>query len=153
MSMIMTLLQRLMHATDGSMAIETAFVAPLLATLAVGGFEVGTLVSRHHELQTAASEAEVIVLAAAEGAEVQIATIRDIIATSLDVERTAVTITRKLRCNDDEDLVAPPNPCAEDDTISNYIRIEITETYDPVWTAFGVGGPVELAVDRTVQIS
>jgi Flp pilus assembly protein TadG len=48
----------------GTMAIETAIVAPVLALMAIGSFEVGSMVSRQQELQSAASEAESIILAA-----------------------------------------------------------------------------------------
>ena len=151
--MLRPLFRALASDPSGTMAIETAFVAPLLAILALGGFEVGTMVSRHHELQTAASEGEVIALATNGGAEVEISTIEDIIATSLDIAPSSVEVTRMMRCNDNDELVAPPNPCDEDDTVSQYIQIEVSETYTPVWTTFGVGGPVDLAVERTVQIS
>ena len=151
--MIKATLHALTRDSSGSMAIETAFVAPLLAILALGGFEVGTMVSRHHELQTAAAEGEVIALATNGGAEVEISTIEDIIATSLDLDASNVEVSRMLRCNANDELVLPPNPCDEDDTVSQYIQIEVTETYTPVWTTFGVGGPVDLAVERTVQIS
>ena len=48
----------------GTMAIETTIVAPVLALMAIGSFEVGSMVSRQQELQSAASEAESIILAA-----------------------------------------------------------------------------------------
>ena len=149
----MCLFKRLMGEADGSMAIETAFVAPLLALLALGGFEVGNMVSRHHELQTAASEGETIALAAADGAEVQIGTIEGILATSLSLPEDQVTVTRHFRCNSDASIQPAPNPCDESDTVSSYIRIDISDNYTPVWTKFGVGGPVELSIDRLVQLS
>ena len=54
----------LLRDARGSMAIETAIVAPVLAMLSVGGFEVSAMVARQTELQSAASEAEGIALAA-----------------------------------------------------------------------------------------
>ncbi|OZA93393.1 MAG: hypothetical protein B7X57_05165 [Erythrobacter sp. 34-65-8] len=52
------LLPAFLRDRRGSIAIETALVAPVLAVLALGSFEVGSLVSRQHELQTAAAEGE-----------------------------------------------------------------------------------------------
>ena len=48
----------------GSMAIETALIAPALAALALGAFDASMLVAREQHLQSAANEASEIVLAA-----------------------------------------------------------------------------------------
>jgi Flp pilus assembly protein TadG len=144
--------RRLLADCAGAMAIETAFVAPVLATLALGSFEVGSIVSRQHELQTAASEGEMIVLAANSGAETSLDTVNDVIVTSLGVDDDQVNISRRFRCNDNT-ATTELNSCAEDDVVSSYVRIQVNETYVPVWTSFGVGGPVELSIERTVQIS
>ncbi|MFN4114520.1 MAG: TadE family protein [Sphingomonadaceae bacterium] len=139
--------------STGSMAIETAFVAPVLAVLALGTFEVGSVVSRQHELQTAASEGEAIALATAAGAVVEIQTIEDILKTSLGLEDDQVSIVRRFRCNAETTLRATANQCAEDDVVSSYIQLTLTDTYVPVWTRFGVGGPIDLNVERMVQLS
>ena len=47
----------------GSVAIETAIVAPVLVLLALGTFDVSQMVSRQDDLQSAAAEAEAIVQA------------------------------------------------------------------------------------------
>lgn len=137
----------------GSIAIETALVAPVLAVLALGSFEVGSLVSRQHELQTAAAEGEAIALAAASGATVELATISDILETSLSLDEDQITLTRQFRCNAETTMRSAPSQCDEDDIVSSYVRIVVTDTYDPVWTDFGVGAPIALNVERTVQVS
>lgn len=149
----MAFLTSLIRNSAGSMAIETAFVAPLLATLALGSFEIGRIVSRQHELQSAASEGESIALAAAAGADVELTTLEDILETSLDLTDDQVDVANRFRCNDNEELETTPADCDVDDTISSYVRIDITETYTPVWTKFGVGGELTLAVERMVQVS
>ena len=146
-------LARLLRDCAGSMAIETAFVAPILATLALGSFEVGSIVSRQHELQTAASEGESIALAAAAGAAIQVTTLEDIIETSLSLGDDQVDVALRYRCNDNDALHTTAASCAEDDIVSSYVRIDITDTYDPVWTQFGVGSAVQLDVERLVQVS
>lgn len=143
----------LIRDRSGSMAIETAIVAPVLILLALGTFEVSTIVSRQHELQTAASEGEVIAMATAEGAVTTTETIKDIIQTSVDLTDDQITITRFYRCNDASATVGDPDNCAEDDVVSSYIRLDLTDTYTPVWTQFGVGSPVTFDVERTVQLS
>lgn len=151
--MLVGILHRLKQDRRGSMAIETAFIAPLLATLALGSFEIGSVVSRQHELQTAASEGESIALAAAAGATVQIATVEDILETSMDLDDDQVAVAMRYRCNDEDALQTTMASCDEDATVSSYVRIDITDTYDPVWTSFGVGAPIDLNVERLVQIS
>ncbi|GAA4643748.1 hypothetical protein GCM10023115_17080 [Pontixanthobacter gangjinensis] len=135
------------------MAIETAIVAPILATMALGTYEVGTMVSRQHELQTAASEGQVIALAAASGATTNLATIKDIIKTSMGLTDNQITVSRFYRCNANTITTTNADSCGEDDVISSYIKIDLTDTYTPVWTDFGVGAPVTLDVERTVQLS
>lgn len=146
-------LARIVADKAGAMAIETALVAPLLGTLALGMFEVGMIVSRHHELQTAAAEGEIIAFAAIPGTGTEIETIRQIIRTSINLNEDQVNISRTYRCNADETRVSSSSACAEDDVVSSYIRIHVEDTYNPVWTKFGVGSPIDLNVERTVQIS
>ena len=64
---------RIRRNEDGSMAIETAFVAPILLVLALGGFEVSSMVARQTELQSAAAEAAAVVRAAVRHASVLVA--------------------------------------------------------------------------------
>lgn len=135
------------------MAIETAIVAPVLVLLALGTFEVGTIVSRQHELQTAASEGEVIAMAAARGASTEISTIKSIIRESVGLSDNQITISRFYRCNANTNTVTNPASCNDDDVVSSYIKLDLTDTYTPVWTEFGVGGPINFDVERTVQLS
>lgn len=135
------------------MAIETAIVAPILATMALGTYEVGTMVSRQHELQTAASEGESIALAAAAGATTNVATVKDILKTSMGLTDNQVSVTRFYRCNANTTTTTDADSCGEDDVVSSYIKLDLTDTYTPVWTDFGIGSPVTLDVERTVQLS
>ena len=174
------LLSALWRDTAGTFAIETAFAAPVLITLALGTFEVGSIVSRQQELQSAALEGETIALAVNQGAEIEISELEEIIRDSVGLRDDQVSIERYYRCDADEETVALPIQCAEagaegadpaasetgeesadDDSaaadeepiISSYIRIRITDTYTPVWTNFGVGKPIDFDVDRSVMLS
>lgn len=137
----------------GSMAIETAFVVPLLILLTLGMFEVSTIVSRQHEMQSAAAEVEVIALAAASGATTSVEQVKDIVKASIDLEDDQIKVTQFYRCNDSESTVANKDMCDEDDVVSRYLELELRDTYTPTWTEFGVGEPFKFEVDRVVFLS
>ena len=81
----------------GAMAIETVIVAPVLVLMALGAFEVGSVVSRQQELQSAASEAEGIILAASGGTGADSAQIEAVIEDSLGLSETQVTLQQRFR--------------------------------------------------------
>lgn len=142
-----------MHDSCGSMAIETAIVAPVLVLLALGTFEASTLVSRQHELQSGAAEGEIIAMAAAQGATTNVDEIRTILADSLSLPADKVKVERLYRCDDGATQVSTPTDCASEAVITSYVKILIEDTYTPLWTQFGVGGPVDLAVERMVVLT
>ncbi|MXP14136.1 pilus assembly protein [Altererythrobacter confluentis] len=154
MTMFSTRLIRALFGNErGSMVIETAIVAPVLLTLALGTFEAGTIISRQHELQTAASEGEIIALAAAQGAVTETTTIEAIIEKSMNLGEDQVTVTRFFRCNANETTVALRTDCGTDDVVSSYFNLTIKDRYDPSWTGFGIGKAIDYNVERTVQLS
>ena len=136
----------------GSMAIETALIAPLLAMLTLGSFEVGSMVARQHELQSAANEAETIVMATNLGATIDIADIEDILQESVDLKDSQISVERRYRCALANGRVKEKGSCGSADIIYEYIRVEINDSYDPTWTAWGVGKPIDYKVIRTVQV-
>ena len=143
----------LLSDQQGSMMIETAIVAPVLVMMGLGTFEVSSIVSRQHELQTAASEGEIIALAAAQGATTDISTVKDILKASIGLTDDQITVSRFYRCNATETTVTSADSCNEDDIVSSYIKLDLTDSYTPVWTEFGVGSAIDLDVERTVQLS
>jgi Flp pilus assembly protein TadG len=138
--------------TRGSMAIETAIVAPVLILMSLGTFEASTIVARQHELQTGAAEGEIIAMAAAQGALTNAAEIQTIIADSLDLPLEKVVVQRLYRCNANTNRVSAKSNCGTDAVVTSYMQIKITDTYTPVWTQFGVGGPIDFEVDRMVVL-
>lgn len=146
-------LANLARDTRGTMVIETAIVAPVLIVLVVGVFDMGIAISRQQELQSAASEAESIALAAASGAETNIDTIKGIIATSMSLQSNQVSVSRFYRCNANESTVSKPTSCEESAIVSSYIRIDLRDSYDPIYSQFGIGSKIDYAVRRTVQLS
>lgn len=143
--------------TSGSMAIETAIVAPVLATLAFGAFDASRMLSRQQQLQSAANEASEIVLAASTGTGVSNTDLESIIEASLGIAASQLTIAPRYRCDDDASLVTsvptPGSGCAASKPVYTYVQLTLTETYTPVWTQFGLGSPVTYNVVRTVQVS
>jgi Flp pilus assembly protein TadG len=149
-------LLRLALDRAGTMAIETAIVAPLLATLCLGAFETSKIVSRQEQLQSGASEASQIILAAANGPGVNSANLETILEASLGLAPDQLSIASRYRCDVSATLLttAPtPSTCAPSKPVSTYIQLTITDTYTPLWTQFGIGGPIDYRVVRMVQVS
>lgn len=152
----LTILRRLLGDQSGSMAVETAIVAPVLATLALGAFDASRILSRQQQLQSAANEASEIVLAAAGGSGVSSADLKTIIDSSLGLSAGQLTIAPMYRCDDATTLTSTPPTrpgCPASKPIFSYIQLTLTETYNPVWTQFGIGAPVNYNIVRTVQVS
>jgi len=147
------LLSQIAGDSTGSMTIEMAAVAPVLVLMSIGTFEVSTMVSRQQELQSAASEGETIALAAAASEEATpVETVEDIIEASMQLRDDQVTVTTHFRCNDDATLVSARSACGVDDVVTSYLRLELSDTYTPVWTQFGIGSAFTYDVDRMVQL-
>lgn len=151
--MIQFLLHHLRLNNRGTMAIETAIIAPLLALMALGTFEVGSLVSRQQELQSSASEAEAIILAAAGSSNsTPSSKIKEVIQASLGLSDDQVSLEQRFRCNAATTLTTDASTCDTDEPIYQYVLLTVTDTYTPVWTSFGVGSPFNYRVERTIQV-
>lgn len=151
--MMSGLIQRIARDRSGSFAIETAFVAPLLILLTLGIVEIGTMVARQHELQSAANETEIIILATNQGAETDVDTIKAIVRESVNLTADEVSLTQRYRCGTDAVLVATADTCNEDQVLSSYVIVDITEDYEPRWNYLGIGNPITFSVERRVQVS
>lgn len=148
-----SLKRELWRDTRGSVAIETAFVVPFLATLVLGGLEVSKIVSRQTELQTAAAEAAAVVLARSPDEASERETLESIIEASTGLPANKVTMQLKYRCDTEEDLIDSPTGCSSSAVVSEFIIINMRDSYTPTWTEFGIGGPLRFNVSRRVQIS
>lgn len=146
-------IQSILADIRGSMAIETAFVAPMLIIMTLGTFEVGTIVARQHELQSAANEAEIIIMATNVGATVEVTEVENIIRESVDLPADKITVEREYRCNISNGKTKDKGNCPPGSTISEYITLSMNDAYTPTWTAFGIGKAITFSVDRSVQIS
>ncbi len=145
-------LARIKRNDDGAMVIETAVVAPLLILMALGAFEVSMMVSRQQELQSAAHESEMIALTFAQGGSSDEATIKQIIMASVNLMPDQIQVNRRYRCGTNTSLVSDKLLCTSSQTVSEFLRLEIKDTYTPVWTQFGVGEEINYNLDRMVQV-
>lgn len=143
----------LKQAERGSVAIETAFVVPVLAMLALGGFETSRIIARGNELQSAMSEAAAVVIANPPETVSDRNTIEAIVETSTGLAANKVSLSRRFRCNDDATLAAAVTSCTTGAEISEFLRINITDSYTPIWTTFGVGQAINFNITRNVQVS
>lgn len=144
-------LKRLRDNADGAMLIETAIVAPLLLLLALGAYQVSSIVARQTELQNAAAEAAAIALAAAPDTVAKRTTVEQIIETSSGLAPEKVTLTAAYRCDDSQNYVTAPEQCASAEVVSSFVKITLNDTYTPLWAEFGVGSALEYNVTRYVQ--
>jgi len=160
-------LARLRRDNRGTMVIETALVTPVLALMAIGGFEVSHMVARQHELQGGVSEATSIALAANLGAETDTQELASLLRSSLDLEGEQVIVTKLYRCDASSSFVATAGECenyygGSDDNngegndaqyVSSYVKVELSDSYSPIWSKIGVGSSFTYDVERMVQLS
>lgn len=137
----------------GAVVIETAIVAPVLALMGVGAFQVSQVVARQHELQTGADDAASMALAGWDTDSGDTAAIKAVLKRTLDLDDSQITITKKYRCNSDGIYVADSAICLSDAIVTTYLVIRLTDTYTPMWADFGVSEPISYDVQRTVLVS
>ena len=153
MTMKRSFLRPLSRDNSGSVVVETAIVLPVLVMMALGGYEASHIISRESELQSAVAEGAAIVLATIPEDQAELDAIEAIIETSTGLPEGKVRLQIRYRCNASTDLHLTINECATGAVISEFIHLNVWDTYTPIWTKFGVGGPVEYDIRRRIQIS
>jgi Flp pilus assembly protein TadG len=159
---------RLAQCETGAMAIEMAFITPLLITLGLGGFEISSIVARETELQSAMAEAAAIVRASPPETAEDRTTIRDILVASTGLSNSQVSVAQVYRCgtassyvnrisrcngnNDDDASDTADATTTSGDDIATFVSVTLVDTYVPVWTEYGVGNALTLNVNRTILI-
>lgn len=145
-------LNRLVRCARGTAVIETALIAPVLAVMAVGIFEGGTMVQKQQELQSAASEAEAIILAAAAGSGTNETKIKDLLSASTGIPKEKITLTPKIRCGNNATMVALGSSCPSGQRAYQFIVARFQASYTPTWASFGLGSAFDYSVTRTIQV-
>lgn len=148
-----TIIRHLWTSAQGSVVIETAIVAPVLVLLSLGTFDVSRMVARQHELQIGATDLEGIILAVAKGPGTNETLIQSALASSLNLPLSNVGVVKIYRCGSSTTTVAAISACPDPANTSTYVQVTLKDTYAPLWTQFGVGGPLNYNLVRTVQVS
>lgn len=151
-SAILSGLRRFARSESGAMAIETALVAPMVILLALSSADFSKIVSRQQELQSAMGQVEGIALANA-AVSADPATLKTMLMQSLSLPSNNVTVEKLYRCGGNTTLVSATTSCSSNDVVSGYIRITLTDTYDPIWQRVSKIGTWNFNVQRTVQLS
>jgi Flp pilus assembly protein TadG len=146
-------LQTFRRNQRGAVIIETAIVAPVLALLGLGAFQVSQAVARQHELQTGADDVASMALAGWKDETAQVSALKSVLKSTLNLTDAQVTITHKYRCGTSASYVDDKTNCATGSIVATYLRIVLTDTYTPTWTKFGMGSPLNFNVTRTVVLS
>ncbi len=149
----MMALRRLLNDVAGAMVIETAIVTPVLVLLSLGAYQISSLVARQSELQSAVAVAESIALASNPDTVEEQGTLRQIVSTTAGLPLDKISVTPAFRCNSATALVAQLSLCAAGSKVSYYVKIEVTDTYRPIWREFGVGSDLNLRLERMIQYS
>lgn len=147
---MISLRSRLGSDIRGTVAIETAFVAPVLVLLSLGAFQISSIVARQSELQTAMDEAQAIALATDPDTAAERTTLQQVIMASTGLPAENVTVTEAYRCNEGANYVAR-NTCATGDRVASYVKIQVTATYTPIWAKYGVSEPLNFNQSRYVM--
>ncbi|MDE2437155.1 MAG: pilus assembly protein [Sphingomonadales bacterium] len=146
-------LAHILRDISGAVVIETALVTPALVLASLGTFQVGQVVARQHELQAGADEAMSIAIGGWSNNTQQVDAMKSVIQRTTGVTASNITITQMYRCGADTTYVTDKTTCGTGKIISSYLKLKLKDTYTPIWTNFGVGAPINLAVSRMVQLS
>jgi len=147
------LIEALRSDDRGSMAIETAIVAPVLILLAFGSFQISSMVARQTELQTAAAEAVAVALASPPKDDVDLARLKDILKASTGLGDSDVNVAFSYRCENATAHTDNPDDCNTEAPMWSYVDVSLDTDYVPIWTNLGIGSAINLKVSRTVQVS
>ena len=137
----------------GSVVVETALVAPVLALMSLGAFQVSQAVARQHELQTGADDAAALALAGWQQDTGDIVAVKAVIKRTLSLSDSQVTVVRKFRCGTATALIDDRATCTPGTIVTSYLQIRLTDTYRPIWAGFGVGSNIDYRVQRLVVVS
>ena len=145
------LFARLRSEAEGAVLIETAFVAPVLILMSLGAFQVSTMVARNSELVGAIAEAQSMILATDLDSQSQRDQLKDLLADSTKLPADNITVEQAFRCNQDIGYVDNFQACESGDRVSTFIKIEVSDTYEPIWAKLGIASPLEFHVDRYIM--
>ncbi|WP_088310864.1 TadE/TadG family type IV pilus assembly protein [Novosphingobium sp. B 225] len=146
------LLQRLRTDQRGTMAIETALVAPMLMALSMGAYEASRIYARQTELQTAIAEAGDVAIAIKVDTDLERSKLRARIKSSTGLSDADVTIANSYRCGTTATTVSQASTCGSA-AVTTYLEIHVTDTLTPMWTNLGFGSTINFNLRRLLLVS
>ena len=170
MMKIAPLLRSLRDDARGSALIETAFVAPFLVLMSLGGVEVANMVKRQHELQNAASKAAEIMMAAHPADEAALTTVMQQLAAAIQADTGLTTtaigasvepdetkndvgyVMTRYRCGNATNFKKANTGCTDSPNAERFVVFLLRDRYTPVWTDYGLGNDLQYRVEKSVQI-
>lgn len=136
---------------EGAIAIETAFVVPVLLLIALAAVDYGTILARQIELQNAMAEASQIALAAAPTDAAARQAVKEVLQTSTGLDTDHVSIVERYRCGTTDAYIDNSDDCGVT-PYARFIQIEIIEHYKPVWSMISDADDVDFKIVRMVQV-
>lgn len=134
---------------SGAVAVEAALVGPVLVLMAIGSFQVSQMIARQTELQSAAAEAAAIALAAEPDTQDERDTVAEIISESTGLDEQHVTLTAMYRCGNSDTLATTTDDCGAS-KVAKYVKIHLTQSFQPIWAEYGFGDPITYDITRYV---
>jgi hypothetical protein len=77
--------------------------------------------------------------------------LKNVIVAQTGLDSSQVTVTEKFRCGTATTFVDSASSCVGV-KIANFVLIQLDDSYNPVWTQFGVGQTLLFNVDRYVMV-
>jgi Flp pilus assembly protein TadG len=141
------LLHRLRSDARGNALVEFAFAAPVLATLALGSFDAAKMVGRQTELQEVAAEVSGLVMAGS----TDLVELKAVAMSSGNLDQNQASVSEYRLCSNSDVHQSMSYTCPSGEESADMIQVALTDSYTPLWTSFGISGPVNYSVTRSVQ--
>jgi Flp pilus assembly protein TadG len=149
--MIRSFLKRLRRDDQGAAIIELALVAPILATMTIGVIDLSSAFGRKLALEQAAHRAIEKIMNTTADDTVE-ATLQKEAAKQANVPIGSVEVTFRVECDGSETQAAD---CADGQTMSQWINVEVNDTYTPMFSKtyewFGGSGAIDLKGEAGIR--
>ena len=149
MRTLFTMLGRLKRDSRGLAAMELGLALPVLTALGVGAIVGTRMVAQRIDYQQAAAEVASLALARAPASTGDTAYLKSAVVAASGLSGDKVTVSMTLTC---DGTLSASSTCASSQEQARFVSLRLAGSYTPLWTAFGVGGPVPMVVTRTVRI-
>ena len=157
MSLRLAKLRRLARDAKGIALIEFALSLPIIMALTFGAIVVARLVINRLTLQQASAEvASLIIVRPPEddgdnSSQNEFVYIKNAAMTASGLPASAITVSMSLTCNGTTQA-STVSACPSGQEQGRLVRLVLSGSYTPSWSAFGIGGTINQTVTRVVRI-